>query len=61
MAMLHEEVDAVLLGGDGVGVGFGDALDDLEAFNVELVASRRALVGADFAGVDDAGFLGEAF
>ena len=61
MAMLHEEVDAVLLESDGVGVGLGDALDDLEVFNVELVAAGGALVGADFAGDDDAGFLGEAF
>jgi hypothetical protein len=61
MAMLHEEVDAVLLEGDGVGVGLGDALNDLEAFDVELIAAGRTLVGTDFAGDDDAGLLGEAF
>src|ERR1035437_7579539 len=60
MAMLHEEVDAVLLGSDGVGVGLGDTLDDLEAFNVEFEAAGSALVGTDFAADDDAGFLGEA-
>jgi hypothetical protein len=61
MAVLHEEVDAVLLEGDGVGVGFGDALDDLNVFDVELEAAGRALVGANAAGDDDAGLLGEAF
>jgi hypothetical protein len=60
MAVLHEEVDAVLLEGDGVGVGLGDALDDFEVFDVELEAAGGALVGADFAGDDDAGLLGEA-
>ena len=61
VAALHEEVDAVLLGSDGVGVGLGDALDDLDVLDVELKSSRRALVGADFAGDDDRGLLGEAF
>jgi len=59
--MLHEEVNAVLLEGDGVGVGLGDAMDDLQLFNVELEAALGALVGADLAGDDDGGFLGEAF
>ena len=61
MAVLHEEVDAVLLEGDGVGVGLGDALDDLQVFDVEFEAAGSALVGADLAGDDDAGLLGEAF
>ncbi len=54
VAVLHEEVDAVLLEGDGVGVGLGDALDDLDVFDVELEAAGGALVGADLAGDDDA-------
>ena len=53
MAMLHQEVDAVLLERDGVGVGLGDALDDLDVFDIELEAAGRALVGANFAGDDD--------
>ena len=40
MAVLHEEVDAVLLEGDGVGVGLGDALNDLEVFDIELDSRR---------------------
>jgi len=41
--MLHEEVDAVFLEGDGVGVGLGDALDDFDVFDVQLVSSRGRL------------------
>ena len=61
MAMLHEEVDAVLLEGDGVGVGLGNALDDLNVFDIELEAAGGALVGADLAGDDDGRLLREAF
>ena len=60
VAVLHEEVDAVLFEGDGVGVGLGNALHDLDVFDVELEAAGGALVGADLAGDDDAGLLGEA-
>ena len=61
MAVLHEEVDAVLLEGDGVGVGLGDALDDLDIFDVELEAAGGTLVGANLAGDDDGRLLREAF
>src|ERR1017187_10493007 len=61
MAVLHEEVDTVLLERDGVGVGLGHALHDCEVFDVELKSSRRALVGADVPSEDDRGLLGEAF
>jgi hypothetical protein len=61
MAVLHEEVDAVLLEGDGVGVGLGNALNDLNIFYVELEAARGTLVCAHFAGDDDGRLLGEAF
>src|SRR5208337_984322 len=59
MAMLHEEIDAMLLERDGIRVGLGDALDDLEVFDIELVTAGGALVGADFAGDDDARLLGQ--
>ena len=59
MPVLHEEVDAVLLEGDGVGIGFGDALDDLNVFDIELEAAGGTLVGAHLAGDDDRGFLSE--
>jgi hypothetical protein len=39
---------------DGIGVGLGNALDDLDIFDIELVAAGGALVGADLAGDDDA-------
>ena len=61
MAVLHQEVDAVLLERDGVGIGLGHALDDLEVFDVELISARRALVGAHLAGDNDARLLREAF
>ena len=60
MAVFHEKIDAVLLGCNGVGVGLGNALNNLEAFNIEFEAAGSALVGADLAGDDDAGFLSEA-
>ncbi len=40
VAVLHEEVDAVLFEGDGEGGFFGDALEDFDVFYVELVAAR---------------------
>ncbi len=61
MAVLHEEVDAMLLERDGIGIGLGHALDDLDVFNIELKAARGALVGADLAGDDDRRLLREAF
>ncbi len=60
MAVLHEEVDAVLLGRDGVGIGLGDFLQDLHVGNVEFEAAGGALVGADFAFDDHARFLRQA-
>ena len=59
MAMLHQKVDAVFLGRDGVGLLFRHTLDDFDVLDVELVAAGRALIGADTAGDDDARFLGE--
>jgi hypothetical protein len=47
----------MLLEGDGVGVGFGDALNHLDVFDVEFEAAGGALVGSDLAGDDDAGLL----
>jgi hypothetical protein len=59
--VLHEEVGAVIFGGDGIGIGFGDALEDLDVRHVEFVAAGSAFVGADFAFYDHTRFLGEAF
>ena len=49
VAMVHQEIDAVILGRDRVRIGFRHALDDFGAFDVQLIASGRALLGADFA------------
>ena len=59
VAMLHQEVDAVLLERDGEGRLVGDALHDLDVVDVELEAGGRARVGADLAGDDDAGLQRE--
>src|SRR5580658_5101582 len=61
MAVLHQEIDAVFFGSDGVGSGLGHALHDLDVRDVELITAGGALIGADLAFDDDAGFLGEAF
>ena len=57
MTMLHQEVDAVFLQRNGVGVVLLHLLHDLRVGDVQLVAAGRALVSADFAGNDDARFL----
>ena len=61
MAVVHQEIDAVFLGGDGIGIALGDALDDLDVGNIEFVSAGGALIGANFAFHDDARFLSQAF
>ncbi len=61
VAALHEEIDAVFFGRDGIRVGLRHALDDLDIFDIEFKAAGRAFVGAHFAGDDDAGLLRESF
>ena len=60
MTVVHQEVDAVFFGSDGIGIGFGDTLHHLDVRNVEFIAARSALVSANLAFDNDAGFLGEA-
>ena len=55
VAVLHEEVDAVLFEGDGEGVFGGDGGDDVDVLDVELVAGGGARVGADLAGDGEGG------
>ena len=57
MAVLHQEVDAVLLERNGVGIVLGHALHDLDAFYIQFVAARSTLVGAHVAGDDEGRFL----
>ena len=56
VAAVEQEVDAVLLRRDRVVVR---RADDFHALDVDLVAARRALVGARRAGDHDRGFLRE--
>ena len=60
MAVLHQEVDAVLLGRDRIGIALGNALHDLGGFHLEFVAARGAFVGAHLPGDDQGGFLRQA-
>ena len=59
VAVVHQEIDAVLLGRDGIRVGFRHALHHFQVLHVHLVAAGRALFGADLAGDDDGRFLGQ--
>ncbi len=59
MTVFHQEVGAVLLGSDRVRGCLGHALDDLHSGDVKLETAMGALVGADFAFDDHAGFLGQ--
>lgn len=61
MAMLHQEIDTVFFGSNGVRVGFGDALQHLNVRDIQFVAAGGALIGANFAFYYYAGFLGETF
>ena len=47
--MVHQEIDAVLFGRDGIRIGFRHALHDLDAFDIHFEAAGRALLGADLA------------
>ncbi len=54
MAVLHQEIDAMLFGSDGIRVVFRNPLQNLHGRNVEFEAAWRALVGADLAFDDHA-------
>ena len=60
MAVLHQEIDAMLFEGDGIGIVLRDPLDDLYVRDIEFVTAGRALVGPHFAFDDHARFLGQA-
>jgi len=49
VAVIHQEIDSVFLGSDGIRPVFGYALQDMRAFDVEFVAAGRPLVGANLA------------
>ena len=57
MAMLHQEVDAVLLERDRIRIVFRDLLHDLNVGDVEFEAAGRALIGANLAAHDHARLL----
>ena len=57
VAMLHQEIDAVFLQRDRVGIVFRDLLHHLHVADVQLVAAGGALVGPHLAAHDHARFL----
>ena len=61
VALIEQEIDAVFFELDGKGRGVGDFLNDLDFGDAHFEAARGALLGANFAGDDDAGFLRETF
>ena len=57
MPVIHQELDAVLLGRDRIGIGFGNLLDDFHALDIHLVAALRARLRANLAAHDERRFL----
>src|ERR1044071_4640078 len=57
MAVLHQKIRAVFFARDGKWLVFRNALHYLHIAYVQLVAARRAPVGAAFSGNDHAGFV----
>jgi hypothetical protein len=61
VTLVEQEVYAVFLELNGKWRGIGNFLNDSDFGDADFKATRSALLGADFAGHDDAGFLSEAF
>src|SRR5437763_7060580 len=61
MAMIHQEVDPVVFGSDGVWIGFRHALDDFRVLHVQLEAAMSARLGANLTSHDKRRFLGQIF
>ena len=57
MAMVHQKIDAVILGRDRIRIGFRHALHDVGAFHIQFISAGRALLGADLAANDQRRFL----
>src|SRR5580704_17011054 len=61
MAIVEEEIDAVLFELNRIESGLDDFLQDLDFGDADFVAAGSALFSANFSCDDDAGFLREAF
>ena len=59
VAMVHQEIDAVILGRDRIRIGLWHALHDFRVLDVEFIAAGRALLGADLAANDQRRFLSQ--
>ena len=61
MAMVEQEIDAVLFELDGIRLRFGNLLQHFDFRDAHFESARSALFGANFSGDDDAGFLRQTF
>ncbi len=59
VALVEQEIDAVLFELDGEGCGFRNALDDLDFGDAHFVPAGSALLGANLSRYNDAGLLRE--
>jgi hypothetical protein len=59
MPVIHEEVDAMVLGRDRIGISLGDLLEDVDAFHIELVPALRTGFRANLAAHNQRRFLGQ--
>jgi hypothetical protein len=58
---VHQEIDPVLFGRDGIRIGFRDPLHHFGARDIQLITAVRPLLGANPAGNDDGRFLRQIF
>ena len=61
MAVVHQEIRAMFLGRDGIGIRFRNAVEHLGALHIHFIAAGRALLGANFAAKNQRRFLSEIF
>jgi hypothetical protein len=57
MPMIHQKLDAVILGRDGVMLVERDQLDNLKVKHIELESAGRTFVGTNFSGHAHGRFL----
>src|SRR5271166_1818053 len=60
MAMIHEEVNAVIFGCDRVWMFLGNVLQNAGAFHIEFVSASGTLLGPDLPSDNERTFLSEA-
>ena len=59
MPVVHQEIDAVIFGSDGIRIRFRYALQDLRRFHVNFKSALRARLRPYLPGDDQRGLLGQ--